>query len=63
MCVCVCVCVFVHTCGATQQCFFEMINMLVLSSEAYSDLHSQTTDHKSDEKAYCTINTYANNNG
>lgn len=65
---CVCVRGFVYTCehyrGTTQAAvFFELINMLVLSSEAYSDLHSQTTDHKSDEKAYCAINTHANNNG
>ncbi len=68
LCVYECVCVwggFVHTCvyyrGTTQAAvFFELINMLVLSSEACSDLHFHTTDHKSDERAYCAIKTYVN---
>ncbi len=71
-----CVCVFMSVCvwgGGDlcthvcitealhkQQCFFELINMLVLSSEACSDLHFHTTDHKSDERAYCAIKTYVN---
>lgn len=69
-CVCVdlCVCVRWDLCTLVRitealrrrQCFLELINMLVLSSEAYSDLHFQTTDHKSDERAYSAINTYVN---
>lgn len=35
--------------------------MLVLSSQAHSDLHSQTADHESDDKAYYAINTGVNN--
>ncbi len=68
---CVCVCggggggdLCTHVCITEalhkQQCFLELINMLVLSSEACSDLHFQTTVHKSDERAYCAIKTYVN---
>lgn len=61
---CVCARICVHLCALRRwQCFLKLINLLVLSSETYSDVHFQTTDHKSDERAYCAINTYVNKYG